>query len=511
MAIPRPNSIRSQLATALVLVVGATLILGTLALRSQLVQWLERDLDRELAAKAQGLIALTEQVEGKMELEVSGEEMLGFREGADDYFQLWSSDGAFDERSPSLRDAWLTDPSSPASGSLIEDIKLPSGRPGRAVRVEFVPRVEDDDDNHIPVPLDPTQIDPNSGILTGTLVLASSREELDARILFLDRTLALFTILVLTVVVLAVYWALSRGLAPLVELADTVETLDEGTLGEGIRLRSTPSELAPVVAQLNALTQRLDSAVRRERLLSSNLAHELRTPLAELQSLADVAAEWPEDRDAVRNYFADVRSIGSDMQRIVEQLLLLARSESGRSDVSWESADLRSAVEDAWRWCGGSEPLRWSTADERDEERSFCVRADTEKLAIILRNLLQNAREYKTTGSEVCCSLATTPEGGISVTISNQTADLEPGDLDVMFDRFWRKDPSRSSRLQTGLGLALVWSIAQALGIDVSTRLDTNSVFHFGIFFPEQHVVTCPSDLLLPFQSSEHPRSPGQS
>jgi two-component system sensor histidine kinase QseC len=224
-----------------------------------------------------------------------------------------------------------------------------------------------------------------------------------------------------------------------------------------------------VVEQVNALLSRLEAGFRRERRLSSDIAHELKTPIAELRNLSEVGARWPEDRDSVRQFFEDAGAIAQQMERVVAHLLALARYDEGREQVWTAPVRIADVIDAAWK------PLAREAAAKGLELRSevapdLCFETDPEKLALIVQNLLANAVAYSPPGTVVVCS-SEEARGRASVSFANRAENLEPQDLSVMFDRFWRKDEARASGRNVGLGLALVRALADLLGIEVDARL----------------------------------------
>jgi two-component system sensor histidine kinase QseC len=128
----------------------------------------------------------------------------------------------------------------------------------------------------------------------------------------------------------------SRGLAPLEAVAQRASHIDEHTLDQRFP-NDIPIELRSICERLNDLLSRLQSAFARERRFSADVAHELRTPIAELRAIAEVALKWPTPDPEVVGAFQDVVAAAGQMQGIVDGLLAIARCEGGREPVAVES------------------------------------------------------------------------------------------------------------------------------------------------------------------------------
>lgn len=344
---------------------------------------------------------------------------------------------------------------------------------------------EDDEERALGEDLDPTRI--GAGYRVGSLVVARSREDLDERILFFRTALGGVALLLLGMITLLVHGAVRSGLAPVERVAAQVEALDADQLAERIE-GAPPAELDPLVRKLNELLDRLEGAFERERRFSSDVAHELRTPIAELRSLSDVGGRWPGDRESVQEFFDDVRHISGHMDEIVAQLLALARADAGLEAAENDSVVLGEALDDIWRTLAHDANERGMVL-ERDVDLSLALRTDPGKLERILRNLLSNAVRYGTEGGELRIRTRRAP-GGVALAISNPTPDLEPDDLPHLFDRFWRKDSVRRSGDGAGLGLALVRAFCDLLGFGVEASLEAGEERRlvFTVTFPESAV-----------------------
>jgi signal transduction histidine kinase len=440
------------------------LVLATgLATSHSISRLLRRSFDRSLLVQAQALAVLTGQNTGAMEVESAHTSLpwLMSREEPG-YFQIWRDDGRVVERSPSLGPHDL-----PRSGRIdrrrpvFRDFRLPDGQPGRLVEIAFVPRFDDD-----------VQVeDPKAGprLRRAVLVHARSRQELDA----LTRSLYTATVtnvgLLALVLGLLVHGSVRRGLAPLDEIGRQVEALDAGRLDQRVRTDPPLRELMPIVDRLNALLARLQEAFERERRFSSDLAHELRTPVAEMRSLAEVGARWPEDRELAQRFFHDVGAITHQMESLVVNLLALARCDSGLENVERAEIDLRALLEEVWK--RHAPAARGRGLELRLTAPPLTLRGDRAKLDLILSNLISNAVAYSPAGSTVSCSAAL-DGGALEVRVANPAPALRREDLPFLFERFWRKDAARTDLLHTGLGLPLARSFAELLGLRLTADLD---------------------------------------
>jgi two-component system sensor histidine kinase QseC len=235
-------------------------------------------------------------------------------------------------------------------------------------------------------------------------------------------------------------------------------------------------EIAVVVEQVNALLARLEAGFKRERRLSSDIAHELKTPIAELRSLCEVGARWPGDRAAVEAFFEDARAIALQMDRVVVHLLALARYDEGREQTWTTEVRVAEEVDAAWK------PLARTAAAKRLDFRqrispALCFDSDPDKFGLMVSNILSNAVAYSPPDTAIVCT-SDERSGASSVSVSNRAEALEPGDLAVMFDRFWRKDEARGDGHHVGLGLSVVRALADLLDIEIATRLDADRTFH---------------------------------
>ena len=260
--------------------------------------------------------------------------------------------------------------------------------------------------------------------------------------------------------VLVLAWITHRGLAPLRALAEAITKLDEHALATRLAGLEAPAELEVVIGRLDELLARLEAAFARERELTAEVAHELRTPLAGLRTTIEVALDRERTGDQYRTALAGCLAICDQTQRTVEILLSLARLDAGTVRARSEHVDVAALT-------GEIAADFIPRAAERSLELAIELQpsnteADADKLRIVLANLLDNAVSYADPGTTVRVEVATT-----TVRISNQT---QLDDASQVFERFWRADGARTAG-HTGLGLALSRKLVEVCGGEITAEL----------------------------------------
>ncbi len=263
---------------------------------------------------------------------------------------------------------------------------------------------------------------------------------------------------------LGIGWLAARNLAPIDRLAGEVRSRDVQSLAP-LAVNGLPDEVAPLAVALNALLERLRVSVDAQRAFVADAAHELRSPLTALKLQLELLRRAGDDaeREAAR------AAIGSGIDRanrLVEQMLALARSERGAAPMSLEHVDL---VEIARRAVGDTVAFAASRRVEFElhGDGPVPVRGDALSLGLLVRNLADNAARYAPAGSRVDVGVGL--EGGEAVLhVDDAGGGIPEADRQRVFDRFYRRGDSAETG--SGLGLAIVQNVAAAHG--GSVRLD---------------------------------------
>ncbi|HEY1684042.1 MAG TPA: ATP-binding protein [Tepidisphaeraceae bacterium] len=441
---------------------------------------LYRQFDAGLRTRAQTLGSLLRiEDDGRYAMDFSDESMPEYLAGAKpDYFQIFGPDGAVLEKSESLKGTNLI---SLATARAIQgpwNLKLPDGRPGRAIVWNAIPEPDGDDHDRPNPKVAPKVFSSTPGIV----VIALDRSPINAT---LEPLLSAFWIggLILAagsiVVVRFIVW---QSLRPVNELAQAAENVGPRTLDYRFEIDSVPAELRLVCERLNQLLERLDQAFRRERRLNADIAHELRTPIAELRSLTEVARRWPGDAAQSATYFDDAHAIALQMGSLVNSLLTLSRSQGQLALIDQETVSVQEVLEKSF-----------ATRDEKIIARklrvSIVASEDCNILTMralfvrVVDNLIANAVDYAMEAGCITCNIHN-HDDGCTLSISNDNDSLAEEDLKEMFEPFWRKDSARTDLQHSGLGLALVTEYAHQIGIDITAKLPERSRFEITLRIP---------------------------
>jgi two-component system sensor histidine kinase QseC len=378
-------------------------------------------------------------------------------------FQLWLEDGTKVQRSPLLEQGrgdlprWGGALTAPGIG----DWWLPDGRHAIAATALLVPRAS----------FDPATTQHDPAILTREVELAVARDAtaLDAALADLETTVRWVALLAPALAALLLALGLSRGLRPLSRLAQRAAEIDRPDARLRFPTERLPSELLPIAQRLNELLARIEAVFQRERRFTSDAAHELRTPIAELRTLSEVALRFGDDPEHARRALDQAHSIARRMGDMVATLLSLARKDLMSADVLRETVPIVAAVEAAWAAHAPKAESR-ALAVRVTAPPEFSADTDPSLLNAILSNLFANACEYTAPGGRIQIQVEARPDG-FAVRVANTVQDLDAGDLPQLFEPFWRKQGARNDREHFGLGLALARNLAELIGMRLDASL----------------------------------------
>jgi two-component system heavy metal sensor histidine kinase CusS len=292
-----------------------------------------------------------------------------------------------------------------------------------------------------------------------TIQAAQDRSEDDE---FMRKFAALLAIVVALGLVASAVIAISvtrRGLRPLGEMTHALKRVGPQQLHERVSAVGWPRELQPLAVAFDDMLDRLENSFTRLSQFSADLAHELRTPLANIRGEAEVALTRSRTPEEYRAVIESTVAECQHLTHIVDNLLFLARTDAAEGLLQRTTFAGRAALE---KIAAFYEPV----AEEqkvvitcRGEADLF---ADEMLLGRAVSNLLENALHYTPAGGTISIALASRP-GQAEISVTDTGSGIAAEHLPRVFDRFYRADSARSSE-GLGLGLALVKSITDLHG-----------------------------------------------
>jgi signal transduction histidine kinase len=279
--------------------------------------------------------------------------------------------------------------------------------------------------------------------------------------------LALFALLFLPLSVFLVWWIISRSFAP-IQWTSKAVAMRTGHRLEAIELDNVPREIAPLIVALNRLLEQIRTTLDHERRFTADAAHELRTPLAAIHAHAQVlqaARSGAEAREAAQDIIVGV----DRSQHLVEQLLALARLEGKQWQATLHQVvDIGSLVEQQLEEHYDLAERRHLTLLAHIEPAS--VEANLDHLAILLRNLIDNALRYTPEGGtvKVSCGMS---EGIAFMAVHDSGVGIPQAERQHIFGRFYRIHRlGGSDSYGSGLGLSIVQQLAEHYGAFVGVE-----------------------------------------
>ena len=250
-----------------------------------------------------------------------------------------------------------------------------------------------------------------------------------------------------------------RGLQPLAEMTRSLERVGPTRLDERVPPAGWPRELQPLVLAFDHMLDRLEDSFTRLSQFSADLAHELRTPVANLRGQSEVALRRPRTPEEYREVIESNVAECERLSGIIDNLLFLARAEAANETVDRKTFDGSAAIAKiADFYATVAEERNVSITCAGDGE----LFADPALFDRAVGNLVDNALRYTPDGGRIEIAIAQR-DGQAEISVRDNGSGIPDEHVPRIFDRFYRVDSSRSSR-GTGLGLALVKSIAELHG-----------------------------------------------
>ena len=242
------------------------------------------------------------------------------------------------------------------------------------------------------------------------------------------------------------------------------EAIDHISPTETTRLHTGDPDLQGLETAVNDLLDRMQAAYSQQSRFVSDASHELRTPIAVLKGYADLLERWGKHDPQVRDEaIAAIQAESERMSKLVEQLLFLARGDSGRTQLQLKPLDLSELVREVWEESQMIDPDHvWVL----DAPQPVDYTGDRDMLKQALRILSDNAAKYTPVGGQITLRVFVNGENRRCLVVRDSGMGIKSEDAAHVFDRFYRSDPARSRQSGgAGLGLAIAdWIVTRHAG-----------------------------------------------
>jgi len=287
--------------------------------------------------------------------------------------------------------------------------------------------------------------------------------------------LGILTILSMVAAAIASWISIGRALAPLktaTETADQIIHADD--LSRRIPYEGPADEIGMLISAFNSTLERLESLFTAQQRFLADVSHELRTPLTVIKGNVDLIRKFGPDDDSLDSIKDEI----DRLNRMVGDLLLLARAESGKLPLNLAPVEMDTLFLEVFNemrvFAGSKVTLKLLEIDQAQ------VSGDRDRLKQVLINLISNAIHYTPPGGEVNLSLSKTSEF-VQIVVRDTGPGIPAKDLPHIFDRFYRGEKSRTRSKATGFGLGLsiaYWIVDMHQGsIDVESTVGVGTTF----------------------------------
>ncbi|NRA53892.1 MAG: HAMP domain-containing histidine kinase [Gammaproteobacteria bacterium] len=467
------RSIRQQLIKTISIILSVVLFVIFLVVDISLDSWVEEQFNHSLEQKANYLKNLVDEDDGVIEFDFSAQFMPEFSAQLNqEYFQLWSNDSTV-EKSDSFKH--LPDVNLPRldlmiNTSTIVDTVLPNGRDGRVIITHFLPQAGDSGEMQMQ---------------TATyLSVAMPTKDLSQLTIIVDISLILSFMLAIFAVRYFVSKIVTKGLRPLLELNEQIKNLDITKANALLEVgESRVEEIEPIRRELNSFIKNNKRLIENEQRLTSDIAHEIKTPISEIISLTEMSIKYPDEVRINKTYKQDVLASSTRLNNIVHKMLLLHQAASQELAINEEPVEIINAIENTCSSLSFKYPAQVAQIIITNPDNLTTMFVDKFCFETVLNNLLDNAFFYAADHSPVRVELSQLSAFRLQIAVTNQCdKGMSQLELTSLFEPFYQLEKSRTHSGRHGLGLSIIKKLSDLANYNISIEYNNNVVsFSFDV------------------------------
>jgi heavy metal sensor kinase len=275
------------------------------------------------------------------------------------------------------------------------------------------------------------------------------------------------------------YWISTRALAPVDQITQTARTISAQNLSSRLVVPATGDELQRLSETLNGMLDRLEAAFKKITQFTADASHELRTPVAVMRTRAELSLRKARSPEEYRDVIAEVLTELEKTSGLIEQLMFLARADSGAETLHFSPTNVSEVLREACHQGSALAEAKQIGFQEQISSDSMWIRGDASSLRRLFLILIDNAVKYTPANGQVEVSLHR--KNGYAIAQVRDTGiGISESDLPNVFERFYRADKARTRELGgVGLGLSIGRWITEVHSgtIEVQSAPGRGSVF----------------------------------
>ncbi len=381
-------------------------------------------IDSGLLSRAKALATLVTENDNETEFKFSDDVMWEYNSPkSKSFFQIRRPDGTAMEKSASLGDLEL--PFQTGKNQTSFEIILLNGKPARLINF------------HIPH------------------LIIQCAEDIQDQTNLLKNYRIVLSLSILSIMIISAsggFLIAKKALNPVKEISEIIDRISESNLSERVITGNIPEELKGLAASFNRTFDSLENAFNRQKQFAADASHELRTPLSVIISQGEIALRRERTAEEYKKTVTAIIDTAKMMSQIVQKLLTLARLSSDKVELEIEDINICKTIHEAVKLLNPLAEQKGISINISGNEQPV-IRGDRASLLELFTNLIDNAVKYNIPQGKIDISIG--KEMDFIVTEIRDTGiGISEGDLDRVFDRFYRVDKSRS-RESGGVGLGL--------------------------------------------------------
>lgn len=284
-------------------------------------------------------------------------------------------------------------------------------------------------------------------------------------------------------------WYLTRrALNPIANISRRARDISLHDTHHRLPQPGSDDELGELVLTLNNMIDRIEQGVRHIQQFTADASHELRTPITAMKGEIEVALRRSRTNEAYLTVLNSSLQELNWMEKIVSDLFLLTRADAGELQLQRETLDLAVLSRECFqthKYLAQKKKIDFQFADPGSPV--FCS-VNANRMRQVLCNLLDNAIKYSATGGKIRL-IPEELENGIQITVTDNGIGIAPSDLDLVFNRFYRVDKSRSNEAySSGLGLSICKWIVEAHGGQIEIQSQLKKGTSIRVFLPDEKI-----------------------